>query len=344
MTKRVQQEVIGYLLDALDESERESVSKRLQSDPEYRREWQDARRRLGSLNKAEASGPTLRVPSDLTQRTVDKVMERAKKSGPLSGRLRNMTPSTSPHGAGGWGVSGRGGGYRITWVDLAIVGTIAMIAGLILAPAIHTMRSQARVVACQNNLHNVGIALAEYCQKNHDCFPEVPSQSKLANPGIYAPLLLSNGLLTDPRTLVCPESPLAEVKDFHIASNEELLAADGPKELELKAQLGGSYGYCLDHVEGGHLEPTHNRSRDYFAIMADAPSLMRPDRQSENHGGQGQNVLYEDLHVKFLTLTHAESSLDDIFENDDHQVGPGLQCDDSVIVGSGTPVVYASLR
>ena len=61
--------------------------------------------------------------------------------------------------------------------------------------------------------------------------------------------------------------------------------------------MGGSYGYCIGYVDQGVYQPTRNLGRPGFAIMADAPCEDRPGRQSDNHGGRGQNVLFEDGHV-----------------------------------------------
>ena len=100
--------------------------------------------------------------------------------------------------------------------------------------------------------------------------------------------------------------------------------------------MGGSYGYCLGYFDHGVYQPTRNLNRDYFAIMADAPSADRPDHQSANHGGLGQNVLFEDLHVEFCSTTRPGNGNDDIYANDNNEVAPGLHRDDAVIASSGT--------
>jgi hypothetical protein len=67
-----------------------------------------------------------------------------------------------------------------------------------------------------------------------------------------------------------------------------------------------------------------------FAIVADAPTLTAP-YQSLNHGGCGQNVLFEDQHVQYLTTCRAHGCRDDIYTNDDGIVGPGKHLHDSVL-------------
>ena len=86
-------------------------------------------------------------------------------------------------------------------------------------------------------------------------------------------------------------------------------------------------------------------NRDYFAIMSDAPSSDHADHQSDNHGGLGQNVLFEDLHIEFCLTTRPGNGIDDIYFNDNWEVAPGLHRDDAVIASSGTsPMVYIGMQ
>ena len=55
---------------------------------------------------------------------------------------------------------------------------------------------------------------------------------------------------------------------------------------------------------------------------------------SFNHGRSGQNVLFEDGHVKFLTKCTDEGCPDHIYLNDDGQPTAGVHRDDAVIGSS----------
>ena len=73
------------------------------------------------------------------------------------------------------------------------------------------------------------------------------------------------------------------------------------------------------------------------------PGEERADRQSANHGGSGQNALFEDGHVEFLPVSRPAGRIDDIFANDDNLVAAGVHRNDSVIASSGVaPIVYVS--
>jgi hypothetical protein len=97
--------------------------------------------------------------------------------------------------------------------------------------------------------------------------------------------------------------------------------------------MGGSYGYTLGHFAGGQYRHTRHLRRTSFAIMADAPDPCGGCRASGNHGG-GQNVLFEDGRVVYLTSCQPGEGCDDFYHNDDGQVQAGLHPDDAVIAPS----------
>ena len=331
MIDRVREQILGYLLGILDDSERERVEACLERDPEYQRQWAELRRQLAQFEAEESDAP----PPGLARRTCDYVFAHARpKSSPPPRPVR-----LSPHPAlPSWG-------SHLGWLDVTVAAAVFLVAGLLVLPALQGSRFQARLTACQNNLRQLGMALTDYSRRNDGCFPEVPAKGKLAAAGIYAPTLVRNGFLTEPQCVLCPESPMAERRDFRIPSIEELQTACDREMGALRQLMGGSYGYCLGHLEQGVVMPTKDLSRAYFAILADTPSDQRPDHQSQNHGGLGQNVLFEDGHVEFAVNSHPVPGGDDIFANDDHVVAAGVHCNDSVIAPSGTPpIVYVSYR
>jgi hypothetical protein len=331
MTDRVRQQVLDYLLGTLDDSEMEDVRARLRSDPAYREAIEWARGDMVRLQ--EIRRETQSPPPRLAERTCELVFDPARRLR-YTLRQRSMTPTpAAPQGGG-----------RMNWVDVGVAGVIFLIAGLLVLPAINSARFQARVTTCQDNLRQVGQALTEYSHKNHDLFPAVPVEGNLAAAGVYAPILADKGFLDSPERLLCPDSQQADPKGFRIPSLDELRSTVGQELSRIQQKMGGSYGYCLGYFDHGVYQNTRNLNRDYFAIMADAPSSDRPEHQSDNHGGIGQNVLFEDLHIEFCSTTRPGNGMDDIYTNDHHEVAPGLHRDDAVIAASGTgPVVLVSL-
>ena len=113
----------------------------------------------------------------------------------------------------------------------------------------------------------------------------------------------------------------------------EVQAADGNELARLHQQMGGSYGYNLGYVWKGRYHSPKNLHRARFAIVADAPSTVSPFH-SLNHKGCGQNVLFEDQHVQYLTTCKAHGCTDNIYVNDDGQVAPGKHLHDAVLAPS----------
>ncbi|MGA2062672.1 MAG: hypothetical protein ABSG67_19545 [Thermoguttaceae bacterium] len=327
MTDPEREQLLGSLLGALDEDEQSALDAQLESDAEYRKELALLRRRLEPL-------AALRInydpPPGLAERTCRFVAAHLASPASAAKRLR---PEVAPPSWVG----------RMTKLDMVMAATVLVAASLLIFPAVANSRFSARRAACQDNLQELGKALAHYSQTNGGYFPRIPTQGKLATAGIYAPVLFQNNLITDVSRVVCPDSRLvAQRNSFHIPTYSELELAPNSQVVDLRPTLGGSYGYNLGYTRDGSYYPTKNLYRDNFAIMSDSPS-DRPDHQSENHGGLGQNVLFENGSVRFLTQSKPEGSNDDIFTNDAGQVAAGLQQNDSVVGASQTaPIIYVN--
>ncbi len=332
-----EQQLLGYLLGALDDGEQEAMEEELQRDSQLREQLVILRRRLEPLR--QAFGEDLDPPIGLAQRTCAFVTAYAATHDEPSVVVPpTLLVESAPSPVGFWGT-----GRQWSWPDLTVVAGIVLAALAIVFPAIQSSRFQARLLTCQDHLRQLGQSLTEYSVRHRGLFPQVPQQGTLAAAGIYAPVLLGSGFLNDMRTIICPASRLADAPQFRVPSLEELQTATGPELAQLRSVMGGSYGYSLGYTEAGQYHPTRNLGRAHFALMADAPSGALPGYQSLNHGGRGQNVLFEDGHVMFLTTPTAAGPSDELFVNDTGMVAPGNHRNDSVIGASDTiPVVLVS--
>jgi hypothetical protein len=320
MSHPVEEQLLGYVMGALDDSEREQVQESLKTDPRLRRGLAAAQRSLKPLRAARLF---FAPPPGLAERTCRFVAlhAAAESKGPAQPSRPVISPLTVSAGWMG----------RVRWLDLVMAVGLWLAAALLVLPAIHGSRFSSQLAACQDNLRKVGFALQNYSQRHQDLFPLVPPQGRLAVAGIYAPTLLRGGFLTESRTVVCPSSSLSGAARFRVPSLDELANAAQDELPRLRCAVGGSYGYCLGHLRNGVYEGTRNRQRPRFALISDAPSRDQAGHQSLNHGGRGQNVLFEDNHVNFLTSSKPCDLADDIFVNDDGLVAAGLQEDDAVI-------------
>ena len=137
-----------------------------------------------------------------------------------------------------------------------------------------------------------------------------------------------------------PDSSLAAAGDFRVPTIAELQAAERPPPPGFASRWAAAT--AIASATSTTAFPAHqNFAPGRFCDHGRRPQRRSPGQQSDNHGGRGQNVLFEDGHVQFLTTSRPSGASDDIFVNDDDQVAAGVHQDDSVIASSGvTPIIY----
>ncbi|MBI2823073.1 MAG: hypothetical protein HYX69_00115 [Planctomycetia bacterium] len=312
----MREQLLGYLLGALEPSETALVEARLSEDPQLRRELETVRASLAPLDEAEEESEALDPPPGLASRTFQLVRSHA-----------------------GWSAVGQATGAAGAWraPDYMIAAGIFLAASMLVFPAIHNSRIGARLTACQDKLRLLGVALSQYGQAN-GYLPFVPATGRFAAAGMYAPILQDSGLLDRSCTVLCPDSPMATHCDFHIPTIAELEKASPEQLRRYHRIMGGAYAYHPGHIENRRYVPTPNRSREYFAVMADAADELGADR-SPNHRKIGQNVLCQSGRVVFIIIPQLWDEGDNIYINDFGVKGAGVGEDDSSLCNSAVPPI-----
>ena len=312
----MRENLIGYLLNALEPSEQALVEAHLSRDPQLKQELELLAR---SLEPLAADREEHEAPVGLASRTCQFVAVQTKVTLP--------PPVTSVPA-------------RWSMADLAVAAGVFLAATLLFWPAMNQSRFAARVRNCQNNLRQIGFALSNYSQQYPGQFPAVPMNHKVNRAGIYAVILRDQRFVNEPRIFICPASELAaEQENFNVPTLEELEHAEAKRLAALRQKMGGSYSYSLGYFENGKYHPPKDRRRATHALMADAPNHNAADRFSSNHDGCGMNVLFEDMHVDYITSCRTRSCQDHIFENRDGMAQAGVDPDDVVLGSSDTAPV-----
>lgn len=341
MTRPSREDLLGYLLGALDEAERQTVESQLARNQPLREELHELGRRLQNLG-LDGEHQEEPPPLCLAARTcefVETIIDHSEQpSCPASSSpCPAMPPSAAP--ATGLSPSLRVAGEqagRFRWVDLLVAVAAVLLIAFLSLPALNNSRFQAQVNLCQNQLRELGVALHKHSELDPlRRFPWVEARGNRAVAGIYAPTLVDRKLVMGERLFVCPSSPLAKNLDgWAVPSLAEIDAAADELLGRYHAAMGGSFGYSLGYADQGDLQPVRDQRRTNYPLLADAPSAARLHQVSLNHDGVGQNLLYEDGRTAFVLAAAHPSLDDDFYHNRLGHVAAGLDSNDAVLGAS----------
>lgn len=303
----------------LDDVRRQQLDRAAATDPALADRRDRLRRAVALLlDDGDGDGPELEPPAGLAERTMALVTERPD--------VLEFAPPRP----------------RVRWVDLATAAAVLLVGLMALVPAIHNQRQRALRLVCTENLHRVGLALSQYAA-TYDTYPYV-DPSCPAN-YVYASFvhLHDAGLLQDPTILNCPSDgdddcpgPMPHFTDFCRREQE----APG----SCRSHVGGDYAYHMGTRDGrGRPGPAPVHTPARIALVADHPPYRmdgsRPvrvlDGNSPNHGGAGQNVLFNDGHVEWRRSRWLSGEDADLYLNADSRSAPGRTATDAVV----TPAV-----
>jgi prepilin-type processing-associated H-X9-DG protein len=325
--------LVGYLLNALDPATHADVDAYLANHPAARRRLDACRRTLDvlALDRADPE-----PPPGLAARTEDFIAAYRSRSLPFAPKR----PSNQAGGAPSW--------WRRS--DLLVAAGILLCTGLLLLPGLNQLRHYSQVRECANNLRVFHNALAAYSDRGtpprhppeeRGAFPNVvhhaPASRHVA--GLFVPVLMDAGVLRrEEANIRCPAKGPPLQCPWTL---EELNALSDDKEYHRRApQFSGCYAYPLGYREGDRIR-SHHPGDGRLPLVADGPPPdeglhCNPGLNSSNHRGRGQNILFGDGHVEFLSTRHHNG--DDIYLNQDRQVAPGLKRGDTVLGASATRI------
>ncbi|MCA9247930.1 MAG: DUF1559 domain-containing protein [Planctomycetales bacterium] len=325
----MREQLLGYLIGALDEVEHAEVEEAVRSNRQYQRELEVLHE---SLEPLRAGDGDFDPPAGLAGRTCQFVAAHRETPTPAIEPKQVVEPlNVSPQ----W-----------SFADMAVAAGIFLAAGMLLLPAIQQSRVVAQRTECQNNLREIGQALQRYADTRNGLYPEIPANGNQSVAGIFSVRLMEGEFLDDPSHLLCPAA--AQGKDdaatFRLPTAAEIDAATGEQLVRLQRMLGGNFGYSLGYRERGRYHAPQYRGRANYALVADAPDDSQDGFRSANHGGCGQNVLYEDGHVGYLKGCSTGECRDHIFLNDENVMAAGVHANDSVIGHSWSRPLLESVR
>jgi prepilin-type processing-associated H-X9-DG protein len=310
----MREELLGYLLGALDADERERMERKLAQDPALRDELERMRSQLQLLQQGREE---FEPPGDLLERTCHYV---ALSTAAATTHVASRDPLSAARGRGSRRVA-----------DLALATGVCVAMATLFFPAVLSSREESRRLSCQNNLRQLGVALAAY-GRDYGSIPPVPRSGKMSFAGASPILLFETGFLDDRSVLLCAGSVWSKrSREFRMPRVAEVLAASGERLQEIQEHAAGNLAFNLGTYVQGRLTAPRMEGRPHFVLAGDAPSMHLPQRMSVNHGGRGMNLLFEDGHVLFVSGCCAPGTSDDVLRSLNGFVEAGRVKDDSVI-------------
>lgn len=344
------EEIIAFLLGDADEDLAVRIRANLPKDPELAERLSHFRSVLNHLDYV--GDQQYEPPSDLIQRTMDKIEELPAESTSIAQRdgedcASEMDPLDRPV-VSFLSTPVESNRSRRTWLDsMALTVSLVVLCSLTI-PAIVRARYESRRAQCATNLRDTGSLLFQYAMRQPSRrFPFVSSSGPEAFSGMYVVRLSESGLVPSSRMLRCASlngvnRPLPKV--IAIPTVEQLHTAT-PSQLDCwKCNVGGDYAYNLGVFEDEQLVAPKNVGSSHFAILADAPVFLNDCEELLAHDGKGINILYDDGQVRFLRsscFASQELTLDNPFRNfhGAHEAGIGIR-DASLAPSQFPPIAH----
>lgn len=325
----MQQDILGYLLGALDGPEQETMRERIAWDPDLRARLGEWERKLEPLSHLRWETTP---PPDLAARTCAAVFDRAEAPA-----TRVFAPALSEeHRAAGRS-------SRLRLLDAAIAACFLVGLGCLLSPAVLGMREQARLVNCQENLRHFAVALPAWANRLHGLLPHIPATGNAGVAGFYAPQLRDAGLISEDARVLCPSSSLAQQHaNFRVPTVSQVYLAKGASLRDMQRTMGGSYFYALGYVNNGRLVARQILGRPRVAVLSDGV-LVHGQEYRTPHSKNRMNILFEDGHVRCIVITpmrsadaatHAGTDWREMFVSDRGAVEAGRTESDVVLAPS----------
>jgi prepilin-type processing-associated H-X9-DG protein len=232
----MQEDLLGYLLGALEPDEMRRVEQWLREDAGARQELADLERILQRLEDADESEMTQFIKSVENSESIENSefsedvadIDLVPPADLISRTLASLPPLPQPAesnsesanvlghsvGAGAENLYGElslsstsegGSGATWRWQDWGASITAAAVLIAIVIPSLAEGRFAARKAACQDHLRDLGVAMTQFASRNAQSrLPSVAPAGYQAFAGVYAPRLRDAGLLDDPTQTLCP--------------------------------------------------------------------------------------------------------------------------------------------
>lgn len=314
--------LVGYLLNALEPDEHRQVEEYVRTHPEAAAKLERLRQALAPLAAdAEPAAPSSRLVMGTFALVAETVCVPRRPSAPPVPKQRRPMD---------WSWLRRPDRIAAALAAAILLALTGLAAGLVSTAVVHVHHQEQRV-ACQNNLSKWGRALAVYGDNHLNNLPTVEPGGPHGIAGIFVPLLNDSGLVTADMSVGCPSLGFRSgVPDYSTRQLEIMYQTDPNRFQTVVPDLAKDYAYSLGYVQNGQLlNWRHGAGEDQFPIMADRPPFGFGN--SPNHDGSGQNVLYIGGNVRWCSERTVGVGGDDIYLSKNGLLEAGVDSTDTVL-------------
>ena len=314
--------LVGYLLNALDPDDHAAVESRLRDNPEEQDQLDRLKLALAPLaadDENEAPSPYLVV------NTIARIAEHHCR------KLPPAPPAPPPihelPQRRGW-----------RWADALIAAGILLCVLTLVPTLAFRLWRQYQVYACASNLHKFHDGLMRYADTHDRALPMVQPWGAQSVAGIFVPILHDAGALDSDVRVTCMPTSDQQALNRSVKNMEDLFAERPDEFWAVARKLSGCYAYTLGYFDGTNLKGLQQNDDGRSPVLADCPPIgtaLFAGRNSSNHGGRGQNVLFLDGSVAFCTHRNFGLDGDDIYLDRQHRQRAGVDRTDTVLGTSG---------
>lgn len=326
-------ELLAYLLDDLPPRRREEVELKIQSDPQWRREYERLRECFDASQQEVDLECVDQPPADLAQRTC-KLVDSGEFAAPNLSSGAAMSDDAAPASS-----------HRSRWslADVTVaVGVLLVLFGL-LSPALRSDRDRSRREQCAKKLLRVGTWLHEAAELHGGLLPAVQADEPM---GKMAWLLSEqSGMPVEQAysAFFCPNSPLADAiakgdVKLRVKGWPEMRNADGESRRLVILFLGEMYAFQAGQLDKrGSVRPLRLTLSTYRPIASHAPTITVDGRVNFDPQGCRNQMIFQDMHIgPYQPIGALEG--DDPFLNDNGEHAASDREDDVTLLrGNVTP-------
>ncbi|HMP80390.1 MAG TPA: hypothetical protein PKD54_13130 [Pirellulaceae bacterium] len=344
MNQPSHEDLLGYVLGALDAAEQNQVQQWIDAYPEAEDQLLAIKASIGPLEYIDApAGP----PPGLARRTcqaiavVERTLPRAVEQSDHPGTQFPLTQAVARRALSErrqnavalpqhWGGNQLATPRRLSLMDVAFACSAALIVGSLLMPALAVVRFNGRLTHCQDNLRQVFMGLSAFSQDHDGRYLVVPRSGRLNMVGVFAPILVESEYVEHSRVFHCPG--LGEDCDrSEIPNIREIENIPCPLEFAARSRrMCGDYAINLGYFDEGdqYVGPCQHGFGSRL-LLADVSSCTGIAGMSGNHQRRRINGVLGNGAI--LCLRSAVIGSDAIYFSDRNQVEPGLNPLDTVL-------------